>query len=389
MPCIAPHWPIPDGGRRRRTPHLRRHVIARIVLSVMPTAMDSQQHDNDRLPPAEGNAIPRRQHRSAVRTGSIPPPTSPRQHTIRLAVATAIGLLLMLVLLLLAVKYAQRDWRQKQHLARASGISHGSDRLADAETRAAIPGWPYEWSPNATRRMLRHLTSDPRIDNWWLIQGRGHPDHEQAHLVVGLLRMAMATGGESADMKNDFGAAYLQQRRLRAAMTQFQAALQIEPGYAPALFNLALCSITQRDPAKGSRYLAHYLARRPTDTAAYRLQSSLLTQLGRPQEALDMLERFLRNQPPTQPLFLEASLLAARRGHHGTALRYLETAMAGNPIQTVVRAYQSSSFRAIRLSGTGDALAARMASQARVAFGTPLPVEELAPLRNHPDAIVR
>lgn len=355
----------------------------------MPTGIDSHQDDNNRPPSAEGTAIPPRPHRRAGRTSLIPSQPSIRHHTLRLVLATTIGLLLMLVLLLLAVKYAQRDWSRKNLEARTAHAQQPADRLADPSPHAAIPGWAYDWSPNATRRALTRWTSDPRVANWWLIQSRGHPDHEQPYLIVGLLRMAMATSGESADMKNDFGAAYLQQRRLRSAMGQFQAALQIEPGYPPALFNLALCAITQRNPAEGSRYLARYLARRPTDTAAYRLQSSLLTQLGRPQQALDMLERFLRDQPPTQPLFLEASLLAARLGQHGTALRYLETALAGNSIQAVVRAYQSSSFRAIRLSGAGDALAARMASQARVAFGTPLPIEELAPQRAPPDAIVR
>lgn len=355
----------------------------------MPTGIDSHQDDHQRPPSGEGNTIPPRPHRRAERTWSIPTQPSIRHHTIRLVVATAIGLLLMVALLLLAMKYAQRDWSRKNLQARTSHAPASSERLADSSPHATTPGWPYDWSPTATRRALTRLTSDPHVANWWLIQSRGHPDHDQPYLIVGLLRMAMATHGENAAIKNDFGAAYLQQRRVRAALGQFQAALQIEPGYPPALFNLALCSMTQRNPAEGSRYLARYLARRPTDTAAYRLQSSLLTQLGRPQQALEMLERFLREQPPTQPLFLEASLLAARLGQHSTALRYLEIALAGNSIQAVVRAYQSSSFRAIRLSGAGDALAARMASQARVAFGTPLPVDELAPQRAAPDAIVR
>lgn len=355
----------------------------------MPTVIGSQPDDDNRPPSAEDNAIPPRSHRRTTRSPLITSQPSVRQHTIRLAIATSIGLLLMLALLMLAVKYAQRDWSHKTQQARSSHPKRAISDVADPSIHTTAPGWAYDWSPNATRRELTRLTSDPQVANWWIIQGRGHPDNEHPYLVVGLLRMAMATSGESAAMKNDFGAAYLQQKRMRSAVVQFQAALQIEPGYAPTLFNLALCSIAQRNPAEGSRYLAHYLARRPNDTAAYRLQSSLLSQLGRPQQALDMLERFLRNQPPTQPLFLEASLLAARLGHHGSALRYLETALAGNPIQSIVRAYQSSSFRAIRLSGAGDALAARMASQARVAFGTPLPVEELAPLRAPPDAIVR
>jgi len=102
--------------------------------------------------------------------------------------------------------------------------------------------------------------------------------------------------------------------------------------------------------------------------------------MNRPEEALRLLENFLKTQPPEQPLFLEAAMLAARLDQHGNALRYLETALNGNPIQNVIRAYQSPTFRDIRLSGKGDTLAARMAAKARTAFGAPVPVEEIGPL---------
>ena len=115
--------------------------------------------------------------------------------------------------------------------------------------------------------------------------------------------------------------------------------------------------------------------------AALRLQSTLLSQLGRPLEALLLLEKFLKGQPPQQPLFLEAAVLAARLGQNGNAIRYLETALNGNPIQAVVRTYQSTVFREIRLSGEGDKLSTRMADKARAAFGTPVPDTEIQPLR--------
>jgi hypothetical protein len=117
------------------------------------------------------------------------------------------------------------------------------------------------------------------------------------------------------------------------------------------------------------------------------LQSTLLSQLGAQRTALNMIEKFLRDQPPEQPLFLEAAMLAARLGQPDTALRYLETAMNGNPIQTVIRAYQSPAFRDIRLSGNGDILAGRMAEKARTAFSTPIPPAEIQPRRAAPAEI--
>ena len=73
--------------------------------------------------------------------------------------------------------------------------------------------------------------------------------------------------------------------------------------------------------------------------------------------------------------------MAARLGQNGNAIRYLETALNGNSIQSVIRTYQSAVFRDIRLSGEGDKLSARMADKARAAFGTPVPDTEIQPLR--------
>ena len=293
----------------------------------------------------------------------------------------------MLFLLMMAVKYAQRDWSRKNQKAIASRIHRQAS--APAAVATGPEGRPYDLRKESTRRHLQLLSGDAHVPNQWLALARGLSDRETPGAVVGALRMALASGGESASMKNDFGVALLQQKRMRQAYAQFHAALQIKPGFPPATFNLALCAIAERNPSGACALLSRYLARRPDDVNAYRLQSTLLVQLGRSQEALAMLEKYLRDQPPEQPLFLEAALLAAKLGQNAKALRYLETSIAGNPIQGVVRAYQSSSFRSIRLSGEGDALAARMANRARVALGTTVPVDEFQPLRATPDAILR
>lgn len=349
------------------------------------TALD----DADRTDPSAAPIPPRRQHRVA-RKSSIPPQPSIRRHLIRLAIATALGGALMLVLLMMAVKYAERDWSRKNQRAHALRIRPAPPVQEAATAPPPVRGWSHELPSAATDRFLRRLARTARRGpNGWLILARAISDREKPHVPIHALRMAIAIDGESAAMKNDLGALYLQQRRVRQASAQFHAALQIQPGFPPALFNLALCSVAERNPGRAVELLAQYLARRPGDATAYRLQSTLLSQMGRPHDALRMLEIFLRDQSPEQPLFLEAALLAARLGQNGNALRYLETALAGNPIQSVVRAYQSPAFRNVRLSGEGDALATRMANRARVAYGVPIPTEEFQPLRATPDAIVR
>ena len=329
-----------------------------------------------------GNPIPPRTYHRPLRNSAVVIPPRVKDRTVRLMVATAIGVALMLGLLMLAVQYAQRDWSQKNQRAKTSHAPKSSASATDsAATALAAEGWTYELPASATQRQLARLATSRLSANDWLILARGLSNKEYPQLVIASLRMAMAVSGENAELKNDFGAVYLQQKRMKEASAQFRAAEQILPGFAPARFNLALCAIAERDPEKAVRLLGQYLGQRPADVAALRLQSTLLSQLGRPLEALHMLEKFLKDQPPQQPLFLEAAVLAARLGQNGNAIRYLETALNGNSIQAVVRTYQSTVFREIRLSGEGDKLSARMADKARAAFGTPVPDTEIQPLR--------
>ena len=312
-----------------------------------------------------------------------------RTHVIRLLVATALSFALMFALLMLAVQYLKRDWTRKQQRAWASSVHRPVE--APAEELAAAIGWTYVVPPAATDAYLARLAIEPLSrKNGWLILARALSDKTDAGLVISALRMAMALDGEDADVRNDFGAAYLQQRRMRQAADHFAAAVQIRPGFAPALYNLALCAISDRQPERAVRVLGQYLGQRPEDVTALRLQATLLSQLGRTDHALLLLEKFLKTQAPEQPLFLEAAQLAARLGQTGKALRYLETALNGNSIQAVVRTYQSGVFREIRLSGEGDRLAARMAERARMAFSSPISDADIQPLRETPpEAIVR
>ena len=329
-----------------------------------------------------GNSIPPRTYHRPLRSSAVVIPPRVKDRTVRLMVATAIGVALMLGLLMLAVKFAQRDWSQKNQRAKTSHAPKASAATADsAATLKAAEGWKYELPASATQRQLARLATTPLSSNHWLILARGLSDKDNPQMVIACLRMAMAISGENAELKNDLGAVYLQQKRMKEAGAQFRAAEQILPGFAPARFNRALCALAERDPEKAVRLLGQYLGQRPTDISALRLQSTLLSQLGRPLEALLMLEKFLKDQPPQQPLFLEAAVLAARLGQNGNAIRYLETALDGNSIQSVVRTYQSAVFRDIRLSGEGDKLAGRMADKARAAFGTPVPDTEIQPLR--------
>jgi len=306
-----------------------------------------------------------------------------KSHTIRLVVATTIGVGMMLFLLMMAVRYAQRDWSKKNQRASASRWHTAQTSGTEEGNHTEISkGWDYELRPLATQRELDRLAFGRGGPNGWLLLGRALSDRTEPRAVRACLYMAMATQGETAKIKNDLGAVCLQQKHLRQAIAQFRAAEQIQTGFAPARYNLALCAISGHKPALGIRLLGQYLGQRPEDTSALRLQVALLSQLGRPEEALLMLENFLMSQSADEPLFLEAATLAARLGQTGNAIRYLETSMQGNSIRTVIRTYQSPVFRDIRLSDEGEALTARLANKARATFSTPVPPEEIRPLRS-------
>ena len=345
--------------------------------------VEKQDNGSTRKDTSPGNFIPKRTHTHLKRTAT-PLQLTIKDHTIRLVVATAIGVIVMYALLMLAVKYANHDWNKKNQLAWTSYTPKSSTKAAVAAAPVEAPkpqGWKYELPPSSTQRQMARLASDRFVPSGWLVLARGLSDKTDPEIVFACLRMAMANSGEDAAMKNDLGAIYLQEKRIKEAFAQFTSAEQIRPGFAPTRFNLALCAIADRNPEKAIPLLGQYLGQRPDDTAALRLQATLLSQFGRPQDALRMLEKFLKDQPVDQPLFLEAALLAARLDQTGNAIRYLETALNGNSIQTVVRAYQSATFRDIRLSGDGDKLAARMADKARATFSAPIPEDEIQPQR--------
>lgn len=336
---------------------------------------------------ASANHIPPREPMRAPRRRTLPPRPSARTYTIRMIMGVGLALLAMLALLMLAVKYATHDWDQKNQRAKRVSASATTKKPQTAEQ--ASNAWRYELPRTATVREMKRLTQDPFISNHWLILGRSLTDKTSFQIILSSYWLALAVDGESAAIRNDLGAAYLRQGRIKAAQTQFYFAQKIEPGFVPALFNLALCAIAERNPPKASELLNQYLARRPQDLAALRLQASLLSQSGQTGAALRMLERVLKSESSSHPLFLEAALYAAQLGQQGKAIRYLETSMNGNPIQSVIRVFQSPPFRDIRLSAEGSALSSRLASRARIQYGTPMTMEEIPPLRSAPEAIVR
>ena len=147
----------------------------------------------------------------------------------------------------------------------------------------------------------------------------------------------------------------------------------------PTLFNRALCALMSDLPEQALVWLVRYRARFPSDPQAIRLHYNLLLQLDRAPEAMDLLDRYLSTQPPSQPLFLDAALQAAQMNRVQQAIRYLETAQRGQPPAVIARIYQSPAFREIRLSPEGTAFAERLARRARASLARSSTLHPMAP----------
>ncbi len=197
-------------------------------------------------------------------------------HTIRLIVATAIGVVLMLVLLMLAVQYAQRDWSQKNRRAWLLGAPKPVDATQTADSQEELPGWTYELLPSATQRQMDRLASDPFIPNGWWILAAIVSAKTDPRLVVSALRMAIA----------------IERRRVPRSRTNWAWSISSKSasrtpatvpgrGTNPARLRAnpvqpgAVCHFRAAIRSKPSNCWGNIWASAPTTSSALRLQSTL------------------------------------------------------------------------------------------------------------------
>jgi tetratricopeptide (TPR) repeat protein len=334
--------------------------------------MDGSEHHvaaGEALSAGEG-AVPHRAHvrRSGDapgRPGSQPDPVVRLVRTI-LAVVVSVGL--MLVVLVGAMKYLQRDWADKNQRARshrravpASADGKGDASAAEAE-KGRDGGRPYSVPSAVCGRFADSLAGTGAMPHLWLLSGR-EPAEERRGMLLDL-----AANGDGAAFRNLHAALLLKRGRVLEAVGELRTAERIEAGYPPTIFNRALCAMMTDLPDQAQSWIARYRARFPQDEQAMRFQFNLLLQTDRPELAMDLLDRFLASQPPSQPLYLEAALQAARMNRVGDAIRYLETARQGQPAVVIARIFQSPAFREIRLAPEGTVFAERLARKARASL---------------------
>lgn len=339
-------------------------------------AMDERKDKGDVKSNAEENesSFPRRTHIHREHLPRVLETRTPSTLvSFRLWFAAAGCFLLMVIFLFGSIRYAQRDWSNKNSRARSWGKSTEAASLAegkssgegmDSATASELPGRPYKLSSAALEEYVRRLSGPQDGPELWLLQAYvgASPAGEREKAY----RLGLAARGDGAAFHNAAAAIFLGHQRITEAQEQLWLAEQSAQGATPAIFfNRALCAVLRNRPKSALMWVSQYLARAPKDAQAARLQYTLLMQAGEYVMALDLLRSFLKDQPPTQSLYLDAARLAARLNRQEEAMRYLEESLGGQPLETVVRIYQSPTFRDIRLGPDGAVFTARLAQQAR------------------------
>ena len=87
----------------------------------------------------------------------------------------------------------------------------------------------------------------------------GYSDHA-VQVAQSALKVAQAGSEEAAKIHNLLGTVYQQQKKYDDAITQFRAALEIQPGMRDAVFSLGWTYATMGNKEEGKRYLKKFLA---------------------------------------------------------------------------------------------------------------------------------
>jgi tetratricopeptide (TPR) repeat protein len=87
----------------------------------------------------------------------------------------------------------------------------------------------------------------------------GYSDHA-VQVAQSALKVAQAGSEEAAKIHNLLGTVFQQQKKFDEAITQFRAALEIQPGMRDAVFSLGWTYASMGNKEEGKRYLKKFLA---------------------------------------------------------------------------------------------------------------------------------
>jgi rhomboid protease GluP len=146
-----------------------------------------------------------------------------------------------------------------------------------------------------------------------------------------MLEKAAALAPDSATLKNDLGAAYLEAKRVDDAVTTFTRATELDPQLFEPQRNLAvaLTIAGRKEEAREAFRIARQM--QPKDISLYVVSSQLLLEADKVDEAAAVLEEARTWAPESATVESEMGLVRLRQGEHVAALEAFRKAVALEP----------------------------------------------------------
>lgn len=236
----------------------------------------------------------------------------------------------------------------------------GSLTDAIARYREALDVWPY-------------------LNDVWAKLGRAYLKAREYNKAQLALEKAVQGSPGTASLMNDLGATLLYQGQIVRAMDLFEAASEIDPTFAPAQFNLALCRMSRNDRVGARASLQTYLRIKPKDARALREMAFLDALESHYDDAMTSLQHALTESPDWPLLYFDAAAVAALMGRMDQAISYLQKAEPLSSPRAVYQIYKEPAFREIRLTELGKDFEHDLAERARDRMNEEISANELHP----------
>lgn len=224
----------------------------------------------------------------------------------------------------------------------------------------------------AITRYREALDVWPHLSAAWAQLGRAHLKAREFAKAQLALERAVQSNPATAELMNDLGAALLYQGQTQRAAKLFEAAMDIDPDFAPSYFNLALTQLALNDHVAARANLQKFLRLRPRDARALREIAFLDALEGQYESALAALDRALAEAPDWPLLYFDYAAVSALMGLMEQAIAFLQKAEPLTSPRVVFQIYREPAFREIRLTELGKSFEHELAQRARERLGEEL-----------------
>ena len=300
----------------------------------------------------------------------------------------------LIVLLVIAYMFSSHSWESKRARVthtRTTELSSTAQGRTETRRRAAKLAFPGE-DQTPSSEVLREATMLARrgesleeagdlaaaaeafqeaLETWpnlTQVQGRlGRlylrlNEYAKAQTV---LTTATEQNPASAGLMNDLGVAHFRQQRTEVAARQFAAALQLDPDFPEALFNMALCQLARSDHERAADFLDRYLTLRPGDPRASKERAFIEAVEGNYSNAMERLRQAIATDPAWPPLHYDAAATEALMGNGEDAIKHLAKAEELTSPAAVYLMYQQPAFDQVRRTEAGIAFEKALLERAR------------------------